>query len=482
VQRVVLINVVGLSRRLLEHAPHIRALGEAVTLRPVLPAVTCSVQASMLTGLEPAEHGIVGNGWYDRETCEVRFWQRSGRLVQGEPVWEAMRARDTSATTLNMFWWFNAYSTCDAVVQARPMYPADGRKIPDCYSQPGWLRDRLTAELGGFPLFRFWGPMADITSSRWITDATVLADRWLTDDGQPPTLTLVYLPHLDYDLQRLGPDDPGIVEQVSAVDELIGRLREHYEPTGVRVAVVSEYGIEACGGGRSDASLRSAVGFEEGAGVAVNRVLRGAGHVAVREELGRELLDPGASSAFAVADHQVAHVYVADRPQGGPSDVLRTRSRDGLLAEVRALCESCEGVDRVTEIDHERAGDLVLVAQRGKWFTYDYWLDDARAPDFARTVDIHRKPGYDPRELTLGTSKAGVAWRLALRKLGQRRLLDVIPLDPSGVRGTHGRVDVAEGNQPVMLGLGGGEGDAGAGVPCTDVKRRLLAAMGAGLS
>ncbi|MEM6855676.1 MAG: nucleotide pyrophosphatase/phosphodiesterase family protein [Planctomycetota bacterium] len=431
-KRVAVLNVVGLTPALLKHAPRIRAHAEATggvtPLRPVFPAVTCSVQASMTTGLPPEDsesgpgHGIVGNGWYDRDRCEIRFWQRSDRLVQGEKVWETARRRAASRgetfTCANLFWWHNTYSTCDVVVQARPIYKADGRKIPDCYTSPPELRDQLQSSpesggLGRFPLFRFWGPLADITSSRWIASAAIKVY-----EIHGPTLSLVYLPHLDYGLQKLGPDHPAIPRHVGEIDAEVGRLLDFYARHDVRVLVVSEYGIEPT--------------RERDAAIVINCHLRDAGLLAVREEDGRELLDPGACRAFAVADHQVAHVY---------------HDADVELPDIPGC--------RAASLDHDRAGDTVLVADPGRWFTYDYWPpedDHAKAPDFARTVDIHRKPGYDPRELFSDAGKAAVAWKLAKKKLGFRPLMDVVPLDTDLVRGTHGRVDNPPELQPLLIG------------------------------
>jgi predicted AlkP superfamily pyrophosphatase or phosphodiesterase len=318
-------------------------------------------------------------------------------------------------------------------VTPRPMYPADGRKIPDVYTQPPELRDELNARLGQFPLFQFWGPAASLASSRWIADCA----RHVYDTRRP-TLTLVYLPHLDYNLQRLGPGDPAIARDLRAVDALCGELIGHARREGTRVVVLSEYGITPVTGA-----------------VHVNRALREAKLIQVRTELGRELLDPGASEAFAVADHQVAHVYVR-RPER--------------VAEVKRLLDGLPGVERVLDeggkraagLDHPRAGELVLVARPDHWFTYYYWLDDARAPDFARTVDIHRKPGYDPVELFLDPAlrlpKAQIGWRLAKKVLGFRYLMDVIPIDASLVKGSHGRPtdDAAAGplvisSEPALL-------------------------------
>lgn len=436
-QPVAVLNVVGLTPSLLVHAPRISAYADATggvtPLQPVFPAVTCSVQASMTTGLSPegsGGHGIVGNGWYDRDTAEVRFWQRSDRLVQGEKVWETAKQRDPSFTCANLFWWHNTYSACDIVVQARPIYKADGRKIPDCYANPSAWRDTLQKKLGQFPLFRFWGPLADITSSAWIAEAAMM-----THARYAPTLNLVYLPHLDYGLQKLGPDHTDIPKHVAEIDAVVGRILDYYAKHAVRVLIVSEYGIEPT--------------KPRDAAIAVNRCLRDAGLLAVREEDGRELLDPGACRAFAVADHQVAHMY-------HDADV-----------ELPAIPSS----QRV-EMSHARAGQTVLVAEPGRWFTYDYWPADRpdKAPDFVRTVDIHRKPGYDPRELFSSASKAVITWKLLRKKLGFRQLMDVVPLDTDLVRGTHGRIDNPPDLQPMLIGHGG----SAAPTPCTAVRDVVL--------
>jgi predicted AlkP superfamily pyrophosphatase or phosphodiesterase len=430
VRPTAVLNVVGLTRALLgSDTPHLNALvadGASASLRAILPAVTCSAQATFLTGTLPREHGIVGNGWYFRDLAQVMFWRQSNQLVHGEKVWESARRRDPTCTCAKMFWWFNMYSTADWAVTPRPIYPADGRKIVDIYSQPADLRARLVAELGAFPFFSFWGPQADIRSSQWIADASMLVDRW-----HSPTLLLVYLPHLDYNLQRFGTTDPRIKADVRAIDEICGRLIAHCRERRRRVIVLSEYGLVDVAGP-----------------VHINRALREAGLLAVRDELGTEALDAGASEAFAVADHQVAHVYV------------RNPAR---VAEVTSLLEGVSGIESILDragqagigLDHERAGDLVAISAADRWFTYYYWLDDALAPDFARTVDIHRKPGYDPAELFLDPAltlpKVRIAATLARKTLGFRYLMNVIPLDASLVRGSHGRVTDRLEDGPVCI-------------------------------
>jgi predicted AlkP superfamily pyrophosphatase or phosphodiesterase len=430
VRKLLLLDVVGLTPALLRHAPRLSALakeGFSAPLRPVLPAVTCSAQSTMLTGFPPSGHGVVGNGWWFKDLGEVLFWRQSNRLVGGEKLWETARARRPGLTSANLFWWFAMGASTDLLVTPRPAYAADGRKLPDVYARPAALRDRLVGALGEFPLFRFWGPGADIASTRWIADAAVQVMR--EDD---PDLLLAYLPHLDYALQRVGPDHPSIPAEVEAADREAGRLVELARERGRAVLVVSEYGITSVSGAAHP-----------------NRALREAGLLEVHANATGEHLDPLASRAFAVADHQVAHVYAADA-------AARSRARE-VLAALPGVGAVLEGEERAAAgLDHPRAGDLVLLAKRDRWFTYYYWLDDAAAPDYARTVDIHRKPGYDPVELFLDPAKpmvkARVAGKVAARKMGFRNLLDVIPLDASLVKGSHGLLPARSEEGPLVIG------------------------------
>ena len=417
---LVVIDVVGLTHDMLgANTPHLSRLAHDGFARPmstVLPAVTCSAQSTILTGLLPRDHGIVGNGWYFRDLAEVGFWKQSNALVHGERLYQAAGQRDPQHTTAKMFWWYNMYADVNWSMTPRPSYPADGRKVFDSYSQPAELRDRLQKKLGVFPLPKFWGPLADIDSTKWIVDASLELLR-----VNQPSLTLAYLPHLDYNLQRLGPDDPRIAADIRQVDAEAGRLIDAARAQGAEVVVLSEYAITAV-----DQPVH------------INRVLREKGFLNVRREpLGWESLDCGASSAFAVADHQVAHVYVR-------------QSKD--IPPVAHLLRQVPGIELVLDrekqrefgIDHERSGELVAIAAPRAWFTYYFWLDDRLAPDYARTIDIHRKPGYDPVELfvdpRLMFPKLHIARRLIQKKLGFRYYMDVIGLDASIVKGSHGRL------------------------------------------
>ncbi|CAN5447392.1 alkaline phosphatase family protein [soil metagenome] len=428
-RRTAVLNVVGLTSALVQRMPRSRQFASARHMRslvPAFPAVTCTAQSTYLTGLAPAEHGIVGNGWYDRELAEVHFWKQSNHLVHGRKLWEELREQIPGFTCAKLFWWYNMYSTADYSITPRPLYPADGRKIFDIYTAPFDLRFAIKKDLGEFPFRSFWGPGAALASSRWIAESA----KWIEERYQP-SLSLIYLPHLDYNLQRLGPDDPGMSADLNLLDDLLGELISFFEHRDIQLVILSEYGI-------------TPVDHP----IAINRLFREQGWIAIKDELGLEMIDCGASKAFAVADHQVAHIYLQD-----PS----------LLEQVRSVLESQPGIEVVGDrhqqmalgINHPRAGDLVAIGDARSWFTYYYWLDDSVAPDFARTVDIHRKIGYDPAELFIDPAikfpAARVAAFLLKKKLHLRALLEVIPIDPRLVKGSHGRVPERWEDRPVII-------------------------------
>src|SRR6266404_6266267 len=464
--RTAVINVVGLTESLIgPHTPRIRSFrdrGALAKIVPAFPAVTCSAQSTYLTGATPSQHGIVGNGWFDRELAEVQFWKQSNHLVHGQKLWDELRRRGPGFTCAKLFWWHNMYSTVDFSITPRPIYPADGRKVFDIYTWPYSIRSEIKRDLGEFPFPTFWGPAAGIATPRGAPEA---ASRWIAESAKwienkfQPTLSLVYLPHLDYNLQRLGPDEagnedwtvnpqppgsasgaqtigsrslnPAVTPDLRAIDSIVGDLLDFFSQASVQVVLLSEYGIT-----QVDCPIH------------LNRLFREERWLSIKQELGLELLDCGASKVFAVADHQIAHVYLND-----PS----------LENKVRSLLEKTPGVSAVLGakekaalgIDHPRAGDLIAVAEENAWFTYYYWLNDAVAPDFARTVDIHRKPGYDPVELFLDprikAAKLKIAWRLLQKKLGMRMLMDVIPLDATLVKGSHGRRPSDSADYPVLI-------------------------------
>lgn len=428
--KTVVLNVAGLTpRHIGPHTPALRAWaqqGRLVNIRPVLPVLTGPAQATYLTGTPPSRHGIVANGWYFRDECEIKFYRQSNRLVERRKLWETARLHDANFTCANLFWWYNMYASADISVAPRPSRGRDGSRIADIYTRPGRLRYILQERLGRFPQADLWGPEASIRSSEWIASAARVVE-----NDYAPTLTLVYLPHLDVALQRLGPNCPAVATELGLVDRLCGQLIHFYEQRGAKVLVLSDYGIMP---------VKRAV--------ALNRVLRREGYIALREEFGQELLDPGASTAFAVTDHQIAHVYVQDPQQ---------------ISTVRNLLEKTPGVAAVYgrveqaahHFNHYRCGELVALAAEDAWFSYYYWFDSHRAPNFARTVDSQRKPGYDPAELfyepNMRWPRLTAALQRLRRRLGGPPPLDLIPLEGAQVRGSFGRAPACADDAPLLI-------------------------------
>ena len=428
-QPLIVLCCVGLSpAHLGPDTPQLTALakdGFSAPLGGVVPAVTTTAQTTMLTGVPPSKHGIVGNGWYFRELGEVWLWRQSQGLVQTPSAWERARAKKPGLKVLKHFWWYAMNSDADTLVTPRPAYHQDGAKSPDFYAFPADLKGKLKAKHGDFPLFSFWGPATSIASTRWIADSFCTA--W---DLQQPELGLCYLPHLDYDLQRFGPTGPHLAPNLRALDAEAGKVIAHARARGANILVVSEYGISAVD-----------------RGVFINRRLREAGLLAVTTNATGELLDPGTSAAFAVCDHQIAHVYCRDARA---------------IATAREALSGLAGIDQLLDrsgqagigLDHARSGELVAISDARSWFAYDYWIEPGGRPDFAQCVEIHKKPGYDPRELIFdakgGKMRAGLA--LLRKKLGMRYVMNAITLDVSTIKGSHGRAPARPEDGAVVIG------------------------------
>ncbi len=420
---LVVLNCVGLTQAHLgSDTPHLSRLAQEGFHSPLdaaLPAVTTTAQVTMLTGVNPSQHGIVANGWYFRDLNEILLWRQSERLVCAPHVWEGQPWK-----VLKHFWWYAMNTSAQATVTPRPVYHHDGAKSPDFYAHPAPLKGLIAQKHGTFPLFNFWGPTAGAASTRWIAESFITA--W---DDQQPDLGLCYLPHLDYDLQRFGPTGPHLTPNLRELDACAGRVIDHARAHNAQILVVSEYGIAPV----SDAAFP-------------NRALRKAGLLQVSTNAAGELLDTGTSRAFTVCDHQLAHVYVRN-----PAD----------LEKARACLATLPGVERVLlpnehatlGLNHPRSGELILLAAQGCWFAYDYWLDDALKPDFAHAVEIHKKPGYDPRELFFDPNggKLRAARALLRKKLGMRYLLNPCPLDPTLVGGSHGLAPIRAEDGPLLI-------------------------------
>jgi len=432
-KRSIVIDIVGLEHQHLDSGlvPNIARLaesGEAAPMDPVFPAVTCTVQASLLSGKYPRDHGIVANGLYDRDTYSVSFWEQPSSLVKSPRVWDK-----NGAKTAVLFWQNTMYANSDIVVTPRPIH-LDDRMVMWCYSRPAGYYEKLKEKLGEFDLASYWGPLASAKSSEWIAGAAEY-----TLENERPDALFVYIPHVDYSAQRLGKGAQQVGDDIKKADEIVGRLVDKATKMGImdqtQFTIVSEYGFNDVKGATP-----------------LNLVLRDAGLLSVRDIQGKEYLDFEYSKAFAMADHQIAHVYV----------------KDGFERHARKALEAAAGVDKILDgegkkklgIDHGRSGELVAVAEQDKWFSYYWWHDEAMAPDFARRVDIHRKPGYDPVELFFDPKTRSIS------------------LDPNLVKGSHGRppdLDTSEGLAFYASNAKRGLAKSGV-VKCTDIAQHLVAA------
>jgi predicted AlkP superfamily pyrophosphatase or phosphodiesterase len=394
----ILLDVVGLEQKhldsgLLPNIAKITENGEVGKLEPTFPAVTCSVQASILSGKYPREHGIISNGLYDRSTFNVSFWEQSSSLVQSQRAWDTVRQKNTKKTGV-LFWQNTMYANSDIVVTPRPIH-LDDKMVMWCYSKPVGYYEELKEKFGEFNLASYWGPLASSKSSEWIANAAEY-----TLESERPNFLFVYIPHVDYSAQRFGKEGVQVRDDLKKADEIVGRLAQKATTLGIRdetqFVILSEYAFSDVNGA-----------------VPLNLVLRDAGLLSIRTIQEKEYLDFEYSKAFAMVDHQVAHIFI----------------KNGYEKEARSVLETTSGVDMVLDgdgkkdlaIDHERSGDLIAIAAKDKWFSYYWWYNEDKAPDFAHKVDIHRKPGYDPVELFIDPKTKS------------------IPLETSLVKGSHGR-------------------------------------------
>lgn len=402
---VMLLSVPGLRAKDISSMPNLAALvakGSMATLAPSFPCVTLPVQANMTTGVLPDEHGVVANGYYWRERDEIEMWTAWNDTVLAPQIWDVLHEKAPGTASAVWFPMFAKGCGADYIATPAPVHNPDGSESLWCYTKPTELYGELRDSLGHFPLQNFWGPLANINSSQWIADSAVHTAKQFH-----PHFFYIYLTHLDYAPQKFGPDSDQARRALAELDELLGKLiaqiNDSYEKSVKALPlwlIASEYVITPV----------THVTFP-------NRILRDAGLLAVSGE-GREkgeLLETARSQAWSLVDHQFSHVFVRDRDAA-------------TIERVVELFRGKEGIDEVLvgeerqqyHLDHGRAGDVILISAPNSWQAYYYWEDDSRAPSFARTVDIHRKPGYDPVEMHFDPHTRG------------------IPLDASLVKGSHG--------------------------------------------
>lgn len=410
-KHIIVIDIVGLEKKhivesLTPNIFNISQIGETRNIETVFPAVTCTVQASLLSGSYPEIHGIISNGLYDRQHYDVSFWEQSSNLVQADRIWDVVKMRGTSLKTAVLFWQNTMYSNADIVLSPRPLH-MDNRTIMWCYSKPPGFYEKLFQKIGKFDLSWYWGPFASKKSSEWIELATEFVLEY-----ERPNLLFTYIPHLDYAFQRNGTSYNNLNDDLKFVDDLVGRLLKKATDIGIikdtQFIIFSDYGFTNVS---SDISL--------------NTIFRENDLLSLREIEDVEYLDNEYSKAFAMVDHQVAHIYV----------------KENHVKSVRKILEGIKGVDMILDnelkqqlrINHPRSGDLIAVSNKDKWFSYYWWFDPAKSPSFAKKVDIHRKPGYDPVELFLDPNTKS------------------IPFDGKLVKGSHGRLPSDNESTPVYV-------------------------------
>ena len=410
---IVLLSVPGLRAQDLAAMPHLTKLaasGDRATLVPSFPCVTWPVQANMLTGKLPAEHGVVANGFYWRDKHEVEMWTAWNDKIQQPQIWDVLRQQNPSLKSAVWFPMLSKGCGADYVCMPAPVHNPDGSESLWCYTKPPELYGTLRDTFGHFPLMNFWGPFANIKSSAWIADSAAYAMQQFQ-----PNFFYIYLPNLDYAAQKSGPDSAAAQAAIKDLDDVIGKLaaagNAAYQGKNIVWLVASEYVITPV----------DHVTFP-------NRMLREAGLLTTKDDGAGELIDFASTPAWALVDHQFSHVFVNGSDEETISRVANLFRGQAGIAEVLS-----GRARQKYALDHQRAGDVVLISTANSWQAYYYWEDDARAPKFARTVDIHNKPGYDPVELHFDFATKS------------------IPLDATLVKGSHGAPAATDAQRGILL-------------------------------
>ncbi len=443
-KHVIAIDVIGLEYEHLNSGllPNIASLaetGESAKMEPVFPAVTCTVQASILSGKYPNEHGIIANGLYDRSSYSVSFWEQPSALVQTDRVWDTLKQKkkpfgsNSDVKTAILFFQNTMFANSDAIITPRPLHMGDGSMIQWCYSKPVGYYEEVKATLGEFNLATYWGPLASPKSSEWIGKAAEY-----TLEKLRPNLMFVYIPHIDYSAQRFGKNNNQVHDDLKKADAVVGDIVEKTSRLGIKdeteFLIFSEYGFNDVSGA-----------------IPLNMKLREAGLLEVRDIGEKEYVDFELSKAFAMVDHQIAHIYI----------------KDDFKDKTRRVLEDLQGIEKILskeekkklKIDHERSGELVAISEKDKWFSYYWWQDDKKAPPFAGTIDIHRKPGYDPLELFFDREK------------------NSIPFDTNLIKGSHGRPPDLETGEGLAVYLSNRKSELtkkSSTVKCTDIANQIL--------
>jgi len=404
-KKLIVLDIMGLSKKhydqikpkniskILEH-------GSVSSFQPSFPAVTCSVQASIFSGTYPSEHGIISNGYYDQILKHVSFWEQSSNLVNSPRIWDILKQNMPDFKSALLFLQNSLYANSDVVITPKPIH-LDDKMIMWCYSKPKNFYEKISESLGNFDLKSYWGPFSSIKSSNWIINSAKK-----TIETHKPDLLITYLPHLDYASQKFGPESNEFRESVIELDNLLGDFllfldqdfKNEYE-----IMILSEYTFNSVN-----------------KSISPNLILRQHGLLATRRIEGKDYIDYELSKAFAMVDHQIAHIYIHPGYEDEVYQILKTENLGTILDSK---------LQKELKINHTKSGNLILCADTNSWFNY-YWWDDVKyAPDFTFGVDIHRKPGFDPLELFLNFKTKQISHDTSLIK-GSHGLIsnDDLPL------------------------------------------------------
>ena len=395
-RKLLVIDVAAMGYDLLRNNGRLGLSGLAIqSTQSIFPAVTCAVQASFRTASPPGDHGMVSNGLYFKPLSRVMFWEQSSKLVQGRRIWDTFAER--GGTVGMMFWQQSLGENADLVLSPAPIHKHHGGMIQDCHAKPGDLYQKMCKRVGSkFQLRHYWGPMASVKSGDWIAKT---ACEVLKDSELAPELLLMYLPTLDYDLQRFGPDHPKASKAVAALMSQLDMLITAARARGYEIVIFGDYAIAPT----------------QGLAVFPNQALAEAGLFATRR-IGR-MLYPNFHQcpAMAVVDHEIAHVYL-----GNLADVEKIYR---VMSELPGVASVKWGEEiEKAGLNNPNCGELILTAAPGRWFAYPWWHDAKEAPDYAGHIDIHNKPGFDPCELFFGWPPMRIS------------------SNTSRIRGSHGRI------------------------------------------
>ena len=328
----------------------------------VFPAVTCTAQATLRTATEAREHGMIANGIFLRNLQRPAFWEQSSQLVSGKRIWEEARK---NGYTVGMFYFQQSLGEeVDELITPWPIHKHHGGMILKNYSRP--LNKKPAGYNENFPLQQYWGPLANAkVGNRIVNDVASFADC---------DIAFVYIPTLDYDFQRYSATDKKCAKAIALLKQQLEQLFDFAKANNAEVTILGDYEI-------TEVTLPP---------TQPNLTLREAGYFATRNVNGHLYPDFNHSRAFAMADHEIAHVYIRDA-----NDIAAVKSCLETTGDYAIIEEHTPSA----EWGHDLAGELLLQAKPGSWCAYTWWTLPHEAPDYATHIDIHSKPGYDPCEL-----------------------------------------------------------------------------------